>query len=318
MQKKLTSYMSTIGAALLLLSVACSNDSNDGGDAADSGSSTAGSGQSGKGGSFSTEGGKGGSRAATGGSRAATGGSRAGHDGSQDGGTENDAATKASGAAVVLGTSANFAILAKSGISTVPTSAITGDIGVSPVAATYITGFSETADSSNVYATAGQVTGKIFAANYAVPTPSNMTQAISDMEIGYADASARAADVSALGAGDIGGMTLTAGVYKWSTDLLIPSDVTLSGSATDLWILQIAGNLTVGNGNSVKLAGGALAKNVFWQVAGQAVLGTTVHFEGTLLSKTSITLGAGASVNGRLLAQTAATIDSSTVVKPVQ
>lgn len=307
MQRKITSYVSTIGAALLLLSVACGNDSTDGGDAGDG--STAGSGQSAKGGSASTAGGKGGSKAAT-------GGSSAGDAGSLDGGTESDAATTASGAAVVLGTSANFAILAKSGISTVPTSAITGDIGVSPAAATYMTGFSETADSTNVYATASQVTGKIYAANYAVPTPSNMTTAISDMETGYADASARAPDVSALGAGDIGGMTLTAGVYKWTTDLLIPSDVTLSGSAADVWIFQIAGNLTVGNGKRIELAGGALAKNVFWQVAGQAVLGTTAHLDGTVLSNTSIELGTGASVNGRLLAQTAAMIDSSTVVKP--
>ncbi|HMI93965.1 MAG TPA: ice-binding family protein [Polyangiales bacterium] len=187
-----------------------------------------------------------------------------------------------------------------------------------PAAATYITGFSMTAHSSNVYATATQVTGKIYAANYAVPTPSNMTTAISDMEIGYTDASARAPDVTGLGAGDIGGMTLTPGVYKWSTGLLIPTDVTLTGGPTEVWIFQIAGNLTVSNGKSIKLAGGALSKNVFWQVGGKAVLGTTVHYEGTLLSKTSIKLGTGASVNGRLLAQTAVMIDSSTVVQPAK
>ena len=217
---------------------------------------------------------------------------------------------------VQLGLAGNFAILAKSAISSVPATAVTGDIGVSPAAATYITGFSLTADSTNVFSTTPQVTGKVYAADYAVPTPSYLTTAIGDMELAFTDAAGRAPDFKELGAGNIGGKTLTPGVYKWSTGLLIPTNVTLSGSATDVWIFQIAQDLTVSSGAQVKLIGGAQAKNIFWSIAGEVDLGTTSHFEGVLISQTAIKLHTGASVNGRLLAQTAANIDSSTIVAP--
>ena len=111
-------------------------------------------------------------------------------------------------------------------------------------------------------------------------------------------------------------MTLVPGVYKWGTGVLVPTDLTLSGSATDVWIFQIAQDLTVSSAVKVTLAGGALAKNVFWQVSGNVALDTTAHLEGVVLSQTAITLGTGASINGRLLAQTAVTLDGSTVVEP--
>jgi len=222
------------------------------------------------------------------------------------------------GLPVNLGTASEFAILSKSGISTVPLSAITGDIGVSPAAATYITGFSLTADASNVFSTSPQVTGKVYAADYAPPTPSNMTTTISDMELAFTDAAGRAPDVTELGAGNIGGMTLTTGVYKWGTGLLIPTDVTLNGSATDVWIFQIAQDFTMSSGANVFLTGGALPENVFWQVSGMVVLGTTAHCEGVILTQTSVALRTGATVNGRLLAQTAIDIDGSTVVEPAK
>ena len=217
------------------------------------------------------------------------------------------------GLPVNLGTAGNFAILAKSGISTIPISAITGNIGVSPAAATYITGFSLIADSSNVFSTSTQVVGKVYASNFAVPTPANMTKAVGDMQLAFTDAAGRAPDVTELGAGNIGGMTLAPGVYKWGTGLLIPTNVTLSGSATDVWIFQIAQNLTVANGAALFLAGGAQPKNVFWQVSGAVDIGTTAHYEGTILSQTAIALRTGASINGKLLAQTAVTLDGSTV-----
>jgi hypothetical protein len=224
--------------------------------------------------------------------------------------------TKSAGLPVNLGTAGTYVILAKSGISTVPASAVTGNLGVSPAAATYITGFSLSADATNVFSTSTQVTGKIYAANYAVPTPSNLTTAVGDMELAFTDAAGRAPDVTELGAGNIGGMTLTQGVYKWGSSLLIPTDITLTGSATDVWIFQIAQNLTMSSAVKVHLAGGALAKNVFWQVAGSVELGTTAHCEGIILTYTQIALRTGASINGRLLAQTAVTIDGSTVVEP--
>jgi Ice-binding-like/Bacterial Ig-like domain len=222
----------------------------------------------------------------------------------------------AAGLPVNLGTAGNYVILAKTGISTVPASAVTGNLGLSPAAASYITGFSLSADATNVFSTSPQVTGKIYAANYAVPTPSNLTTAVSDMQLAFTDAAGRAPDVTELGAGNIGGMTLNQGVYKWGSSLLIPTDLTLTGSATDVWIFQIAQNLTLSSSVYVHLAGGALAKNVFWQVAGAVDLGTTSHFEGIVLTYTSANLRTGASINGRLLAQTAVSIDGSTVVEP--
>ncbi len=221
-------------------------------------------------------------------------------------------------APVNLGSAGNYVILAKSGISTVPTSAVTGNLGVSPAAATYITGFSLVADSTNVFATSPQVTGKVYASNYAPPTPSLLTTAISDMELAFTAAAGRAPRVTELGAGNIGGMTLAPGVYKWGTGLLIPTDVTLTGDATAVWIFQIAQDMTMSSAKKILLTGGAQAKNVFWQVSGRVELGTTAHFEGVILSRTSITLRTGASITGRLLAQTAVVIDGSRVVEPAR
>jgi Ice-binding-like len=219
---------------------------------------------------------------------------------------------------VDVGLAANYVILAKSGISTVPSSAVTGNLGISPAAATFITGFSLTADSTNAFSTSPQVIGKVYAADYTPPTPSNLTTAVGDMQLAFTDAAGRAPSVTELGTGNIGGMTLAPGVYKWSTGLLIPTDVTLAGRATDVWIFQIAQDLTMGSAAKILLAGGALPRNVFWQVAGLVDLGTTAHCEGVVLTQTSVTLRTGASINGRLLSQTAINIDASAVVEPAQ
>jgi len=90
--------------------------------------------------------------------------------------------------------------------------------------------------------------------------------------------------------------------------------MTLAGPADKVWIFQISGDLTMGSGAHVVLSGGALAGNVFWQVAGGATIGTTAHVEGTVLSATAVTLQSGATVNGRLLAQTNVTLISNTLV----
>ncbi len=216
---------------------------------------------------------------------------------------------------VNLASAGNFVILAKTAISTVPTSAVTGNLGISPAAATFITGFSLAAPPT-ASTTSPQVTGLVYASDFDPPTPSNLTTAISDMELAFADAAGRAASATELGAGDIGGLTLTAGVYSWGTGLLIPTNLELTGGATDVFIFQVAQNLTISNGVRVSLSGGVLAKNVFWQVSGAVSLGTTAHLEGVVLAQTAITVGTGASVNGRLLAQTAVSLDSSTVTQP--
>ena len=151
-----------------------------------------------------------------------------------------------------------------------------------------------------------------------VPTAGAMTTAIGDMQLAFTDAAGRAPDVTELGAGNIGGSLLAPGVYRWGTGVLIPTDVTLVGSATDVWVFQIAQNLTMASATSVVLSGGAVARNVFWQVSGLVDLDTTAHLEGVVLSQTSITLHTGASVNGRLLAQTAVAIDNSIIVEPAR
>jgi hypothetical protein len=226
--------------------------------------------------------------------------------------------TVAAGPAPVnLGTAGNFVILAKSGISTVPTSAVTGDIGVSPIDQTAITGFSLILDSTGTFSTSSQVIGKAYAADYTSPTPSNLTTAVSDMEAAYTDAAGRTLpDFTELGAGEIGGLTLVPGLYKWGTDVLITTDVTLNGGPNDVWIFQISGGITQASATRVILTGGALPKNIFWQSFGVVALNTTAHMEGVILAQTAITLNTGATINGRLLAQTAVTLDGNAVTQP--
>ncbi len=221
-------------------------------------------------------------------------------------------------APVKLGSAGNFMILAKTGISTTGTTAIVGDIGVSPIDATAITGFSLIADSTNTFSTSTLVTGKVYAANYAVPTPTTMTTAVSNMETAFTDAAGRATpDATELGAGNISGLTLVPGLYKWGTGVLVSSTgVTLTGGPNDVWIFQIDKDLTVSNSAIVTLSGGAQAKNIFWQVGGKATLGTAADFKGNLLSQTLISLSTGAVTTGRLLAQTAVTLDAARVTKP--
>jgi hypothetical protein len=227
-----------------------------------------------------------------------------------------DVAHAAGPAQVDLGTAGNFRILAKSGISTTGTTSVTGDIGVSPIDSTAITGFGLIMDSSGTFSTSALVTGRVYAADYSPPTPTMMTTAVSDMENAYTDAAGRTnPDFTELGAGDITSMTLVPGLYKWGTGVSIgAAGVTLSGGASDVWIFQIAQDLTVGNGAIVTLSGGAQATNIFWQVAGQVTLGTTSQFKGIILCLTSIAMNTGANLDGRALAQTAVTLDATVVV----
>lgn len=231
--------------------------------------------------------------------------------------TFTTSAVAAVGEPVFLGTAADFAILAKTAISTTGTTNIVGDIGVSPAAQTYITGFSETMHASGEYATSSLVNGRIYAADMAAPTPAMMTNAIGDMQIAYTDAAGRTSpDFTEVGAGAIGGMDLEPGLYKWGTGVSVNTDVTLTGGSNDVWIFQIAEDLTVANGVAMILAGGAVPENIFWQVAGQVTLGTTSEFNGIALTQTQVEVQTGAVVNGRLLAQTAVTLDANDVTAP--
>jgi hypothetical protein len=218
-------------------------------------------------------------------------------------------------APVFLGEAGTFAILAQSAITNVPFSAITGDLGISPAAASSITGFPLVRAGTSLLAP--EVVGKVFAADSDPPTPDNLISAISDMQAAYDDAAGRITpEFSELGAGSIGGLTLAPGLYKWTSLVSIPADVTISGASNDTWIFQIAGDLTFASGTRVILSGGAQAKNIVWQVAGAVTLATTSHAEGIVLSKTAIHLQAGASIDGQLLAQTAVTLAMATVSAP--
>jgi len=227
-------------------------------------------------------------------------------------------ATLAAGPATVnLGSAGDFVVLSKSGISTTGTTSITGDIGVSPITAAAMTGFGLIMDSSNTFSTSSLLTGKAYAADYTAPTPVKMTTAVSNMETAYTDAAGRTNPTATeLGAGNIGGMTLTPGLYKWSTGVTIPTDITLSGSSNDIWIFQVAQNLTISSATKVILSGGAQASNVFWQVVGQTILGTNSVFSGNILDQSAIVLNTGAILNGRALAQTAVTLDANMVSIP--
>ena len=228
-------------------------------------------------------------------------------------------------APVNLGTAGNYVVLAKSAISTTGTTAITGDLAVSPAAATFITGFGALPkDVTLCHSTSTLVTGSLFAADYSTPngctavpdTATLLTTAVGDMQTAYTDAAGRAADYTELGTGNIGGMTLPPATYKWSTGVMIPTNVTLNGGPNDVWIFEIAQGITQASAARVIMAGGALPKNVFWQTFGAVDIGTTAHMEGVILSQTSITLKTGASANSRLLAQTAVTLDANALTQP--
>jgi hypothetical protein len=218
-------------------------------------------------------------------------------------------------AAVDLGSAINYVILAKSAINNSPTSAVTGALGLSPAATSYITGLALV--NATGYATSSQVTGQIFAADMAAPTGINLTTAVSDMQTAYTNAAGRTLpDFVELGTGNIGGKTLAPGLYKWTSAVTAPTSLTISGSATDVWIFQISGNLNFSSAVNITLAGGAQAENIFWQVAGTVTVGTTAHVEGIFMSMTAITFQTGSSINGRALAQTAVVLAGTTVVAP--
>jgi hypothetical protein len=243
-----------------------------------------------------------------------------GGDGNGGGGISSSAICQGS-SCVSLGTAADYVILAKTGVSTTGTTSVVGNIGLSPAAATFITGFGLVMDASNQFATSSLVAspGRAYASDYAAPTPTTMTTAVSDMETAYTDAAGRIspAPITELGAGNITSMDLAPGLYKWGTGLAIDAaGVTLTGGANAVWIFQIAQDLTVANGAIVTLSGGALPQNIFWQVAGQATLGTTSNFKGIILCQTLIDLQTGAVIHGRALAQSAVTLDATTVTQP--
>lgn len=212
---------------------------------------------------------------------------------------------------VNLGLAKEFTILSQSGITDVYPSVIKGDVGSSP-----ITG-------AAILVTCTEVTGTIYSVNAAGPLPcvvnnaTRLTTAVANMGAAYIDAAGRKnPDYLELGAGNIGGLTLTPGLYKWTSPLVIPADITISGGPNDVWIFQVAQTLIMSSAVNITLSGGAQAKNIFWQVGGAVTLGTTSHFEGIILGKTGINMLTGATSNGRMLAQTAVVLQMATIIEP--
>ena len=217
---------------------------------------------------------------------------------------------------VLLLTAGKFAVLTKSGVTTTGVTDVTGDMGTSPIAATAVTGFDLIAHSSNTFSTSSLVDGSIYAADFTSPTPNMLTVAVLDMQAAYVDAAGRPdPDETELNDGHINGLTLSHGLYKWGTGVDFSASLTFNGNSTDIWILQIAGDVDVGTGAQVILSGGAKAENIFWQIAGEAVLGMDSHVEGVFLCAKAINFLTRSTMNGAALAQTAVTLDAATIVK---
>lgn len=232
------------------------------------------------------------------------------------------------GSCVNIGTAANYVILAKAGASSSGSSTVTGNIGVSPIKRVGLTGWSETAapDASDVYSTSAQVVAphKLYAADYAPPTPSDLGIAVLNMGTAYTNAGLMATSGTPACPGSSGAMNdtndggpLAAGVYTCGIPMTIPGILTLDGSSSAVWVFNITGTLTQLPSAQVKLTGGALPQNVFWVVSDVVDIQTSAQMQGVILAQTKIAVGTSATVKGRLLAQTAVTLAAgSTVTQP--
>jgi hypothetical protein len=217
-------------------------------------------------------------------------------------------------ATIDLGSTSDYVILAGSLISNIPTSAIIGNVGLSPAAGSEISGFGDT-----------EITGTVYTVDATGPAGSvtdaaGLLAAKSDLTIAYNEIFVRTSTDLVTLSGNIGGLTLTPGLYKSNGSLEISSDnltFDAKGNPNSVFIIQIASTLSTTSGREILLIGGALASNIFWQVGTSATLGTSTVFKGTILADQSISVNSGASIEGRLFARVAAvTISSTTIVAP--
>ncbi len=214
-------------------------------------------------------------------------------------------------APVNLGSTAHFTILAGAAITTTGGGMVHGDVGASPIA------------GSAIHLPQSQVNGIIYEVDASGPAgavidPVRLTAAKGDLTTAYNDAAGRSPAPSGPflnpGSGNIGGLNLIPGLYKFTgTAAITGSDVTLTGGPEDVWIFQIAADLQVATSIHVILAGGAQARNIFWQVGTSAVIGTFAVFKGTILASQAITMGTSSTTDGRLLASSAGVTFDGTV-----
>jgi hypothetical protein len=216
---------------------------------------------------------------------------------------------------VNLGSAERFGILSGVGVSNNAGFSIINnmDVGISPGVRSSITGFPP----------AVIVNGAIYASDDIAPVgiAAMLTQAKLDLTNAYLFAEGASYSAPITVSGDQGGKTLVAGIYKSTSTLLVQNgDLTLSGSATDVWIFQVASAFTTvgGAGGSIKLAGGALAKNVFWQTGSSATIGDYTSFVGNILALQSITMGSHSTAQGRMLARNGSVVmtHTNTITKP--
>src|SRR5687767_14666717 len=195
-----------------------------------------------------------------------------------------------------LGTAANFAVVAKTAITNAggPLTQVMGDITLSPATAAAVGMWCEYMNGYQIYGVDDAYVGSgDQTCSVGLAGKATADLAVFDMETAYVTAAGRTTpDTTELGAGDISGLTIPAGLHKWSSNVLINADVYLTGSASDIWIFQIDGDLTtaaagsVATGIKVILSGGAKADNIFWQVGGPtgATIETYSTFNGNILS----------------------------------
>jgi len=215
-----------------------------------------------------------------------------------------------------IGTGANYTILAQTGISSLGVD-IKGNIASNAATADSITGFGlSEVDSSSEFSTSAQVTGNVYLPTYHIPTPSDLTTATNDVVNAYNTGSLVVPPVDTeFNAGEIGGQLFAPGVHKWSTEVTMNSNVTLTGDANDVWIFQIALGLTQLEGTSIILVGGAKPENIFWLTATTVTIGVNCHFEGIILAHTGISVGAGSTIDGRLFAQTRVDLGVGVIIR---
>lgn len=188
---------------------------------------------------------------------------------------------------VFLGVASDMAILAGSAVTNTGGTVITGDLGLCP--GTSVGGFPP-----------GILNGVLrINDNIAIQSKLDITTA-------YNDAAGRTSADMVILSGNVGGLTLTPGLYKSTSSLAISSgDLTFDaqGNADAVFIIQIASTLTTTSGRKVILSGGAQAKNIFWQVGSSATFGTTTDFKGIIIAMQSISFNTGASLVGQALAR---------------
>lgn len=255
----------------------------------------------------------------------------AGCGGSSSSGGSSSGATCSGTGCVNLGTAANYVILDESGITYTPeatvssTAKITGNIGISPAAASFITGLALNLPAAGAYSTSTLVSGNIYAPGYAAPTPANLTTAVADKNTAYTAAAGMAPAGGGLGTacpgtGALGGLTITPGVYTCTVDLSIAPGTTVTLSGAGVYVIRTTQGLSQAASTSVNLTNGALPQNVFWQVAGVVSIGASAHMEGVIMSASNINLLTNATFKGRLFggtgAGTAVAMDSNTVTQP--